>query len=145
VTLDYKDPDEIVLGKDLKPGDCIRAIPWSKEKNGNEMSIIVATTFCDDEHSKELKKFYQEHPAYSVYDINCPEDGPYSCRIYPEQEFIVIRSRKDILYTYKTIEYELLKRSADLMNQRNELMKIKNKAIDIMNNRLNKKENNHGF
>ena len=27
--IDYNDPDEIVLGKDLKVGDCVRSRHWS--------------------------------------------------------------------------------------------------------------------
>ncbi len=136
--LDYKDPDEIVLGKDLKPGDCVRSRSWSDGEDGNDMGIIVATTFCDDEDSKKLKKWYGDEPGYLIYDINCPSDGPYSTRLNPEQEFKVIRSRKDILYTYKTIDYQLLDRSKDLMNQSNELDKIKDFAVDRMNDRCDK-------
>ena len=140
--IDYLHPDEIVLGKDLKPGDCIRSRSWSDTKDGNDMGIIVTTTFADNAEGIDLKKFYEEKPAYSMYDINCPSDGPYSSHLDPEQEFEVIRSRKDILYTYEKISYRLMSRSADLMNQRNELMNIKDRAVDRMNDRcdLFKKE-----
>ncbi len=130
--LDNLCPEKIVLGKDLKPGDCIRERRWpdiTDKEDGNNMGIIVSTTLVLDKRGKKLKKFYVGH-AYEIYDINCPNDGPYSTRLDPEQEFKVIRSRKDILYIYEKVEYSLLKRSADLMNQRNDLLDIKSNAID---------------
>lgn len=135
MTLDYNDPDETVLGKDLKPGDCVRSRSWSETKNGNDMGIIISSTCVLDKQGKKLKSFYEDKPAYEMYDINCPCDGGYSTQLDLEAEFEVIRSRKDILYTYRTIEHQLLTRSADLMNSRNELMDIKEVAIDAMNNR----------
>jgi hypothetical protein len=138
MTLDYEDPDEIVLGKDLKPGDCVRSRHWSDGKDGNDMGIIVTTSFCDDEEGKKHRKYFGDEPSYSMYDINCPSDGPYSSRLDPESEWKVIRSRKDILYTYKTIDYQLLKRSADLMRQSNDLDDIQGPAVDRMNDRCDK-------
>ncbi len=138
MTKDYNDIDEIVLGKDLKAGDCVRCTSWSDEKEGNSMGIIVATSFHNTKRGKELKSFYEEE-AYEMYDINCPCDGSYSSQLDPEQEFKVIRSREGILYTYKTVEYQLLSRSADLMNQRNNLMNIKDEAVNRMNDRLDRK------
>ena len=73
-----------------------------------------------------------------MYDINCPDDGAFSSRLDPRKEFRVIRSRKDILSIYKNIDYQLLKRSRDLMNQSNYLNKIKSFAVDRMNKRINK-------
>ena len=137
--LDYNDTDEIVLAKDLKPGDCVRSRSWSDEEDGNSMGIIVATTFYLDEEGKKLKKFYgKKEGAVSQYDINCPSDGPYSGPAKPNKEFKVIKSRKDILYTYEKISYQLMSRSADLMQQRNELMDIRDDAVERMNNRLTK-------
>ncbi len=133
--IDYEHPDEIVLGKNLKSGDCVRSRSWSNTKDGNGMGIIESTTFENNKRGIELKSFYEKKPAYSMYDINCPSDGPYSTRLDPEQEFKVIRSRKDILYTYEKISYRLLSRSADLMNQRNSLMDIRDEAIERMNDR----------
>jgi len=133
MTLDWEIPDTIVLGKDLKPGDCIRA-----EIESHDMGIIIATTFVEDERGKELKRFYENEPAIERYDINCPSDGPYTGHLKPEKEFFVINSRKDILYTYKEIEYQLLERSADLMNQRNDLMEIRSIAFDRLGDKLNK-------
>lgn len=138
MTLDYEDPDEIVLGKDLKVGDCVRSRHWSDTKDGNDMGIIVSTTLHDTDRGRRLKEFYGDKTAYEMYDINCPSDGPYSTRLDPEDEFKVIRSRKDILYTYKTIDYQLLKRSADLMKQSNQLDDIQRPAIDRMNDRCDK-------
>ena len=135
MTLDYNDPDEIVLGKDLKIGDCVRSRRWSETKNGNDMGIIVATTFHNDSTSLKLRRFYEDKPAYEIYEINCPCDGTLCCHLDPEQEFKVIKSRKDILYTYKTIDYQLLKRSADLMKQSNNLDDIKKIAVNRMNDR----------
>ena len=136
---DYNDSDEIVLAKDLKPGDCVRSRSWSDEEDGNSMGIVIATTFYPNKEGKELKKFYgTKEGAVSQYDINCPCDGTYSGPTKPDKEFKVIKSRKDILYTYKTIEYQLMTRSADLMQQRNKLIDIKNDAVDRMNDRLTK-------
>ena len=135
MTIDYEHPDEIVLGKNLKSGDCVRSRSWSNTKDGNDMGIIESTTFENNKRGRELKSFYEKKPAYSMYDINCPSDGPYSTQLDPEQEFKVIRSRKDILYTYEKIAYRLLSRSADLMNQRNSLMDIKDEAVNRMNDR----------
>jgi hypothetical protein len=137
MTLDYEDADEVVLGKDLKPGDCVRSKSWSEAKDGNDMGIINATTFILDKRGIELKGCYADEPAYEIYDINSPCDGPMSTRLDPKQKFKVIKSRKDILYTYRTIEHQLLTRSADIMIQRNDLMDIKSDAINRMNNRLN--------
>ena len=137
--IDYEHPDEIVLGKDLKSGDCVRARKWEHSNgDGNDMGIIEATTFEDNKRGRRLKGFYDKKPAYSMYDINCPSDGPYSSYLNPEQEFKVIRSRKDILYTYEKIAYKLLSRSADLMRQRNSLMDIRDEAVDRMNDRCDK-------
>ncbi|RLD67283.1 MAG: hypothetical protein DRI84_02915 [Bacteroidetes bacterium] len=133
--IDYEHPDEIVLGKNLKSGDCVRSRKWSKTKDGNDMGIIESTTFENNKRGKDLKSFYGKKPAYSMYDINCPSDGPYSTFLDPEKEFKVIRSRKDILYTYEKIAYQLMSRSADLMRQRNSLMDIRSDAIDRMNDR----------
>ena len=138
--IDYNHEDEIVLGKNLKSGDCIRSKIWNHNKDGNEMGIIASTTFEDNKASRGLKSFYEDHSAYEIYDINCPCDGPYSSRLKPEQEFKVIRSRDDILYTYRTIEHQLLSRSADLIKQRNELMDIKEEAFDRINIRCKKIE-----
>jgi len=136
--IDYNHEDEIVLGKNLKPGDCIRSRSWTETKNGHDMGIIVSTTCVLNKSGKKLKAFYEDEPAYEMYDINCPCDGPYSTRLDLEEEFKVIRSRKDILYTYKTIEHQLLTRSADLILYRNDLMDIKEEAIDNMNDRCDK-------
>jgi len=136
--IDYNHEDEIVLGKNLKSGDCIRSRKWEHNKDGNDMGIIVSTTFINDKRGRELKNFYGDEPAYEMYDINCPSDGPYSSRLNPEQEFKIIRSRKDIIYTYEKIAYRLMSRSADLMNQRNDLMDIRSYAVDRMNNRCDK-------
>jgi len=134
--IDYEHPDEIVLGKNLKSGDCVRARSWQHStKDGNDMGIVEATTFEDNERGRSLKGFYGDKPAYSQYDINCPSDGAYSTQLDPEKEFKVIRSRKDILYTYEKIAYRLMSRSADLMNQRNKLMDIRDGAVDRMNDR----------
>ena len=136
--IDYEHPDEIVLGKNLKSGDCVRSRSWSEKEDGNYMGIIDATTFENNKRGRELKSFYEKKPAYSMYDINCPSDGPYSTQLDPDQEFKVIRSRKDILYTYEKIAYRLLSRSADLMRQRNSLMDIRSEAIDRMNDRCDR-------
>ena len=136
--ISYEHPDEIVLGKNLLPGDCVRSRKWEKTKDGNDMGVIEATTFVLDERGLDLKGFYEDKPAYSIYDINCPSDGPYSTFLDPEKEFKVIKSRKDIIYTYEKIAYRLLSRSADLMNQRNSLMDIRSEAINRMNDRCDK-------
>ncbi len=138
--IDYKHPDEIVLGKDLKAGDCVRSRSWSDAKDGNDMGIIISTTFHDSKRGIKLKDFYVDEPAYEMYDINCPSDGPCSTRLDPEQEYEVIRSRKDIIYTYKTIDYRLLKRAADLTKQSNVLDDIFEVAVDHMNDRCDKIE-----
>ena len=62
--------DLIALGKDLKAGDCVRSRSWSEEKDGNDMGIIMSTTFHDTDRGKRLKKFYGDEPAYEIYDIN---------------------------------------------------------------------------
>ncbi|RLD66130.1 MAG: hypothetical protein DRI84_05395 [Bacteroidetes bacterium] len=136
--LDYEDPDEIVLGKDLKEGECVRSRSWSDEKDGNDMGIIISTTFHDTKRGRRLKKFYGDEPAYSMYDINCPCDSSLYSRLDPEAEFKVIRSRKDILYTYKTIDYQLLKRSSSLMKESIELEKVQDQAVERMNDRCDK-------
>ncbi len=136
--IDYEHPDEIVLGKNLKSGDCVRARKWEHNDDGNDMGIIESTTFEDNKRGRKLKSFYEDKPAYSIYDINCPSDGPYSSYLDPEKEFKVIRSRKDILYTYEKIAYRLLSRSADLMRQRNSLMDIRSGAVDRMNDRCDR-------
>ena len=133
--IDYEHPDEIVLGKDLKPGDCVRSRTWEHNKNGNDIGIIISTTCVLDKRGKKLKGFYEDKPAYEMYDINCPCDGAFSTQLDLEAEFKVIRARKDILYTYTTIEHQLMTRSVDLMNSRNRLMDIKEVAIDKMNDR----------
>lgn len=130
--LDNNAPDTIVLGKDLVPGDCVRSTSWSEEKGGNDMGIIVSTTMTN----KRLKRFYGDKPAYEIYDINCPCDGPCSTRLKLDQEFKKINSRKDIIYTYKSIEHQLLSRAADLVDYRNRLMKIKDDAFDVLGNKL---------
>lgn len=138
MTLDYEIPDSIKLGKDLRPGDCIR-----EQRYFYDMGIIIATTCLLDKRGKELIKSYENQPAFEMYDINCPSDGPYSSHLDLDKEFKVICARKDILYIYEKIEYQLLKRSADLMKQRNNLMKIKNIAVKCMNDRCDKlKEKN---
>jgi len=151
MTLDYNSKDEIVKGKDLKSGDVVRSKSWSNGKDGNDMGIIIATTFSDSKEAKELKRFYCNKPAYSIYDINSPCDGPLSSHLDPEQEFKVVRSRKDILNTYDKIELQLLSRSADLMNQRNDLTGVQTIAVNNMNNRLDelksksKEDNKNGL
>lgn len=130
-------PDEIVLAKDLKPGDCVRTKALSDEyENDGAMGIVTATTFVLDDEGKKLKRVCGDNDAVSQYDINCPSDGPFFRQVDPDKEYTVIRSRKDILYTYETIEHRLLTRSADLMRHRNKLMGIKFDAIDRMNDRL---------
>lgn len=138
MTLDYKDPDEIVKGKDLKEGDCVRSRSWSETKDGNDMGIILSTTFHDTERGKKLKKFYGDEPAYEIYDINCPCDSSLLTRLDPEAEFKVIRSRKDILYTFRTIDYQLLQRSRSLMAESIELGKVQDEAVERMNDRCDK-------
>ena len=133
--LDYLHPDEIVLGKDLKPGDCVRG-----ERGSHDMGIIIATTFVEDKEGKRIKAFYEDAPAIEQYDINCPCDGGYTRHLDPEKEFKVIRSRKDILYTYEKIEHQLLSRSADLMNHRNDLMVTQKAAVNRMNDRCDRIE-----
>ena len=127
--IDKDHKDEIVLGRDLKSGDCIRS------KIGETgMGIIVTTTLIDG----TLKKYYGDEPAFMLYDINCPCDGPYSSHLKLDDKFEVVKSRDDILYIYRTIEHQLLSRSADLIKQRNELMDIKDKAVDRMNDRCDR-------
>ena len=132
--IDNDAPDTIVLGKDLKPGYCVRSTAWSEEKDGNDMGVIVETSMSNE----RLKKFYGDEPAYSIYDINCPCDGPCSTRLDLEKEFKRINSRKDILYTYRTIEHQILSRAADLMDYRRDLMKIKDDEINRINEELTK-------
>ncbi len=62
--IDFKNPDEIGLGKDLKVGDCVRSRHWSETKDGNDMGIIVATTFHDDPTS--LTPIYTASMALGV-------------------------------------------------------------------------------
>jgi len=132
MTFDYNDKDEIIKGKDLKPGDCIRR----KDISGNsDIGIIMSTTLHNTKRGNELKKFYNE-PAYEIYDIDSPYDGPYSISFNIEQEFNLIRSRKEILYIYQTLDYELLKQSSKLMKQSYELDEVKDQALDRMNDRL---------
>ena len=136
--IDYEHPDEIVLGKDLKEGDCVRSRSWSETKDGNDMGIIISTTFHDTPRGRRIKKWYGDKPAYEIYDINCPCDSGLTTRLDPEAEFKVIRSRKDILYTYKTIDYQLLSRSRSLMKESIELDKVQDIAVERMNDRCDK-------
>jgi len=137
MTVDYEVKDEIIKGRDLQPGDCVRQKDRSKTTYGNELGIIMSTTLHDTKRGRELKKFYNE-PAYEIYDINSPYEGPFSTSFNLEQEFNLIRSRKDILHIYKTIDYELLKQSSKLMKQSHNLDEIKGEAVERMNERLEK-------
>lgn len=135
MTLDWKSEDEDVLGKDLVPGDCLRG------KDGSHaQGLVMATTCVLDEGGKELKAFYADEPGFQVYDINCPSEGLYSCHLDLTETFKVVRSRETILYIYKTIEYSLLKRAAQLQNERNDLMDIQRIAVRNMNDRCDKLE-----
>jgi len=140
MTNDYEEKDEIIKGRDLQPGDCVRAICWAENRDVNDTGIIMATSLHDTTRGKELKEFYGNEPAYEIYDINSPTNGPCSTRLNPEKDFNLIRSRKDILHIYKTIDYELLKESADLLKQSFNIDDVKDLAFDRINDRLKVKK-----
>lgn len=131
--LDWEIEDTTVLGKNLQPGDCIR-----HERGSHDMGIIVSTTCVLDVRGLELKDFYESESAFERYDINCPCDGPYSSRLDLEKEFQLINSRKDILYIYEKIDYQLLSRSADLINHRNDIEEIRKVAFNRLGDKLDK-------
>ena len=116
-------PDEKKLGKDLLPGDIIRA-----KKGSNDTCIIVGIN--------NHKDFYNNEDHYEVYDINYCSDGPYLGRLDFDEEFDVVCNRKEILKYYNLIELELLRKAADLIDYRKELVNVKNVAITRLNNNL---------
>jgi len=116
-------PDEKKLGKDLVPGDIIRA-----KKGSNDTCIIVGIN--------NHKDFYNDEDHYEVYDINYCSDGPYLGRFNLNEEFNVVCNRRDILKYYDLVELELLRKAADLVDCRKELINIKKGVIIKLNKEL---------
>jgi hypothetical protein len=112
-------PDRIILGKDLKEGDILR------EKKGlNDTCIITEINYKDKEERDHL----------SVYDINSEE---YLFTFFnPNEEYIVICNREEILKYYDLAELQLLRASADAIKDRNELINIRRKCIKRLNDNL---------
>ena len=95
---DWNLEDEVVEAKYLQVGDCIRSRGWSEkedEKNIIETGVIIASTFCDDLDSLELKRYYGQKDAVSQYDINCPSGGPFSYQVDANRKYHVIRIIRD--------------------------------------------------
>jgi len=119
---DWNKEDSIVLGKNLKSGDCIR-----DKKGFHSAGIIIGIN--------GLPRFYPNENHYQWFDINSPEDGPYSGNLNMEDEFIIINSRREILRYYDIVELALLRYSADLMDYRRNLIDIKKSVINDLNNK----------
>jgi hypothetical protein len=114
-------PDRIILGKDLKEGDILR------EKKGlNDTCIITEINYKDKEERDHLL----------VYDIN--SEAHLFTFFDPDEEYIVICNRKDILKYYDLAELQLLRVSADAIKDRNELINIRRKCIKRLNDNLKK-------
>jgi hypothetical protein len=114
-------PDQIILGKELKEGDVLR------EKKGlNDICIIIDINYKDKEERNNLL----------IYGLN--EEQHYFTFFDPDQEYIVICNRKEILKYYDLAELQLLRVSADAIRDRNELINKRKNRIERLNNNLNK-------
>jgi hypothetical protein len=112
-------PDRIILGKDLKEGDILR------EKKGlNDTCIITEINYKDKEERDHLL----------VYDIN--SEAHLFTFFDPDEEYIVICNRKDILKYYDLAELQLLRVSADAIKDRNILVDKRKDRINRLNDNL---------
>ena len=128
--IDNEAPDVIKLGKDLKPGDIIRA-----ERGSHDTYVIMRIN--------HLQTFYSGKDHYEFFSVNDCTCGTYTSHLDMKKKFNVIQGRKEIIRIFDIIELELLRHAANIMDHRKELVGIKNVVFDDLNGKLNKKKKKH--
>lgn len=125
--IDTKAPDVIKLGKDLLNGDIIRS-----ERGSHGTYVILRIN--------GLKEFYSGESHFEFYDLNDCQCGTFSGHLDLNKKYSVVQSRDEIISAYNTVELDLLRHAADIMNSRNSLIGVRKEAFDRLNNKLAKKK-----
>ena len=113
---------KIKRAKDLKIGDVIKGegIVLKIELNP------VADSFFDG-------------PYYTCFDVNDSYYGPASARLDVKKKFEVYTDRKNINHYFKTIDCDINKYIADMLQYRIDLQKLHNKHIKKLNKKKGEK------
>lgn len=103
-----------VMAKDLKAGDVtVDGVVGEVDTEGNNW-------------------FWGGRPNYSFYDVN--ESGPWHSELKMNTTFEVLTERRDIVDTYKKIEYEMMKKVFRAIEDQREFSALFNNKVESMSN-----------